>query len=190
MAVVPLMYLLTESARDMIAYRGCSTAAIPVTADMLKTLHVGRHVLISEASITVKSAATSEGIHADRYNVALYPLRATGTHRFVYATLAQSTADVVTTIGLHARLADTVSRESISLPPLDAVIVSKDADSIRLVESSAAPGYLRIILSRSLAVAVVMAGVTMITLLIRRSAVSTKDHESLKEFSESLELTG
>lgn len=140
LAVTPLGYLFTESAKDMIACRGRDSQAVAITAEELQTMPVGSHVRISNCEIAVQAGITSSGIQADRDNVPLYsgsPASDSG-RRFVYVTLSQETAGSAAVFGLHSKFSLASPAEQISLPPLDAVIVERDEHTIRLVESAAA----------------------------------------------------
>ncbi len=174
MAVVPLVYLFTESVTDMIACHGRHLPPVSVTASELQTMPVGSHVLISNFEISVQSKMTSTGIHATRHNVPLYSPNPTSTshRRSAFVTLSQETAGTAAVLGIHSKFTPSSHDKQISLPPLDAVIVSGDETTIRLVESTAAFTYSRILLNRAIAVSCVVMGMMIILLLIRQIAAA------------------
>lgn len=171
LAVTPLAYLFTESAKDMIACRGRDSQAVAITAEELQTMPVGSHVRISNCEIAVQSEITSSGIHAERDNVPLYSgsLASAIDRRSVYVTLTQETAGSAAVLGMHSKFSLTSPAEQISLPPLDAVIVELDDHTIRLVESAAAFTYTRIIIHRCVALVCAAIGFLIILWLVCRS---------------------
>lgn len=171
LAVTPLAYLFTESAKDMIACRGRDSQAVAITAEELQTMPVGSHVRISNFEIVVESEITPSGIYAERDNVPLYSTNSTSAsdRRFVYVTLSQETAGSTAVLGLHSKFSMASPEERISLPPLDAVIVEHDESTIRLVESKAAFTYTRILIHRGIALIGAAIGFLIIFWLVRRS---------------------
>jgi len=163
------VYLFTESARDMIACRGRALPAMSITADALQSLPVGSHVLISNFEIVVQYKMTSSGMHAERLNVPVYSPgpASTNDRPSVYVTLSQETAGTAAVLSMHSEFSQVSPAEQFSLPPLDAVIISRDDSTIHLVESSAAFTYLRIMMYRGMAMTCAGGGFAMVFWLFR-----------------------